>query len=124
MARTALFDRDGYPAEDTLAAIEKWPVKEHEDCADLLRFVAAAWYWPEYAREVAPGRWTFATGGWSGNESLLGALAQNLMFGALMSGRFLRLAGGFAVYCLTEEQTVALRAETDRIVEWAWGRKG
>jgi hypothetical protein len=81
------FDADGYPTAETLETIERWPWRAADTCLD---FVRAAWHWPEYVREditageaevlhAEPrGRYVrFATGGWSGNESLIAALRHN-----------------------------------------------
>lgn len=85
--REPTFDRDGYPTDETLDAITKWPTS---DLTGLFEFLTAAWSpngrisneLDEHEREVAnlPGDNTIVrlvTGGWSGNESLLAALEQN-----------------------------------------------
>ncbi len=41
MLREPLFDEHGYPAEETLEAIEKWPYKD--GFVELMEFVAKAW---------------------------------------------------------------------------------
>ncbi len=48
----------------------------------MFRYVAAAWRYPDYVRHRGR-RWRFATGGWSGNESLQGAMMGNRMARAL-----------------------------------------
>jgi hypothetical protein len=80
---------DGYPTEETLAAIEQWP---YQDAAGCLDFVRAAWHWPDWQCEGLRDEEAsvvhaepddqyarFATGGWSGNESLIHALKRNQM---------------------------------------------
>lgn len=88
------FDADGYPTDDTLEAIEKW---SYQDLAGCLDFCRAAWHWGEdWANEnVSPAEREvlmadegdrfarFATGGWSGNESIMSALKGNHMIRAL-----------------------------------------
>lgn len=70
------FDAHGYPTDETLAIIENWP---HDDWAALMEFVSKSWHYPEYARKN--GReWSLATGGWSGNESIIYALGRNFVF--------------------------------------------
>lgn len=69
-------DDDGYPTDATLARIREW---DWHDLPGLFAFIASNWHWgARMAEEVSPGRWRFATGGWSGNEDLLKALAENL----------------------------------------------
>jgi hypothetical protein len=99
------FDRDGYPTEDTLTAIAAWPT----DAPSLMLFVEGAWN-TDYGsvrydlrdeeaqvvnRRVGSSMVRFATGGWSGNESVIHALRQNIR------GRLLWLLsthGGLHIY--------------------------
>lgn len=87
MTPAPTFDADGYPTNETLDRIEQAPVRE---ALDLAR---AAWHWEDWASEhlrdaerevitygepVAGRRFIrFATGGWSGNESIISALNRN-----------------------------------------------
>ena len=76
---TEIFDEDGYPTEETLERIEKW---DWQDALGCLRFVKDCWHWDDWAVETAAKEgieFRFATGGWSGNESLIGALQRNHM---------------------------------------------
>ena len=74
------FDANGYPTQETIEAIEKWP---HDDHVGLMEFVRKAWHWPDYFRQVRGGRYLLSTGGWSGNEELIVALEMNTMFWAM-----------------------------------------
>lgn len=84
------FDENGYPAATSLAALETW------DCADPLGaflFAAALWNrtygWFDQtpsiieplfevrADEDSRVWFCMATGGWSGNEDVIGALQRN-----------------------------------------------
>jgi hypothetical protein len=100
------YDDDGYPTDDTVKTIEDWP---YQDITGALDFVAAAWHWPDFvsyelsAHEAGvlradPGdRYLrLATGGWSGNETLIAALRTNRMIHAL-SWR-LDAVGGLHIY--------------------------
>jgi len=100
------FDSDGYPTDETLAAIEAWP---YQDLAACLDFVKAAWHWDDWAthdlsaHEAAIVRaektdtyLRLATGGWSGNESLVAALRANRMI-SLQAWR-LHARGGLHIY--------------------------
>ncbi len=84
-------DADGYPTEATLAAVREWVISGFAACDALLRFVQRAWNWPDlfvrlaYRKRPWRGgqlnrRWLVSTGGWSGNESLIGALEDNTLF--------------------------------------------
>lgn len=82
------FDKDGYPTEETLKAVEEMP-----DVAEVLDLVRSAWHWPDWVRDgltpaeegvlrVTTGDSArrfirFSTGGWSGNENLIHALRRN-----------------------------------------------
>lgn len=84
------FDADGYPTQETLDALIDWPYK---DALGALRFMQAAWHWPERVTETlrveellvcgtVEGDVRFlrcSTGGWSGNEDLIFALRDNPM---------------------------------------------
>jgi hypothetical protein len=71
---------------------------------DLMDYVKARWSYPEYWAEEDIedfGRhreYTISTGGWSGNESLVAALEQNLGFTILAPWSWRR--GGHYVYRL------------------------
>lgn len=74
------FDSGGYPTNETLAAIRVWPVPS--DTEGLIQCVIAAWNYPDRIR-YRNGWLTMSTGGWSGNESIIAALMDNLMFRVL-----------------------------------------
>lgn len=82
------FDKDGYPSEATLDEIKEWDCKDFDS---LIRFVKKAWSYPDRALYIGKFKsfnnlidydhvWYFSTGGWSGNESLIGALQENMLF--------------------------------------------
>jgi hypothetical protein len=72
------FDADGYPTDETLQVIREWP---YADGNALLEYLARVWYYPERAMtDEGDGRVGFATGGWSGNESLIRAAQENRMW--------------------------------------------
>jgi len=88
----AMFDADGYPTTETLETIAFWLPT---DFIGLMGFVVTAWSnygwfenrpskivwsgWKEDDRDDG-GRWCCATGGWSGNESIIDALMRNDTF--------------------------------------------
>jgi hypothetical protein len=65
-----------YPTEQELAAIRVWDV---HDVPGLFDYVREIWNWPDMAT-MEGGMLRLATGGWSGNEDIIGALHDNLMF--------------------------------------------
>lgn len=68
------FDKDGYPTEETLEAIEKWPILEYREWFD---FIEEAWEWPNYF--VRDGNQIdISTCGWSGNEDIINAMENNV----------------------------------------------
>ena len=74
-------DGDGYPTEEELKRIRQWP---YEDCGGLLLFVGSAcWAYPERGFKQTGRRFRLATSGWGGNEEVIGALRENVMFWAL-----------------------------------------
>jgi hypothetical protein len=88
-----MLDKDGYPTPATLCSIKKWPAT---DCAGALDFVAECW--SDYGtirtsltdhelylvnRDTTARYLRLATGGWSGNEDLIGAMMENTMLWAL-----------------------------------------
>ena len=68
------FDKDGYPTDETLKTITDWDVC---DPVGLFEFLKAAWNSTGTIREPEDNVFEFVTGGWSGNESLIGAYQKN-----------------------------------------------
>lgn len=67
------FDRNGYPSDETLEAIEKW---DFRDWKGFVRFLAESY--SVYGRfELKGTMLEMATGGWSGNEDVMSAFAHN-----------------------------------------------
>lgn len=72
-------DSDGYPDEEELERIAKWPVWDVEGLIDELKEL---WWHPELVRRSGPNNehLELVTGGWSGNEDLIRALNSNIVF--------------------------------------------
>ncbi len=74
----------GDPSESDLKQIREW---SHEDFAGLMEFVRDLWNWPEFGfmsdDELHHDHFELHTGGWSGNEVIIGALQDNVMFWSL-----------------------------------------
>lgn len=73
---------DQYPSDEELAYIASWPLEN--SVKDLFEYVVSIWNYPDFAaieKVRSDLGWdayqiTLITGGWSGNESILGALEQ------------------------------------------------
>ena len=74
-------DQDGYPTDVELAEIRDYDVL-HNPVSGLVALLYATWHWGIHDDWVtARGKHLYlATGGWSGNESIIGALKQNRLF--------------------------------------------
>jgi hypothetical protein len=86
-------DEDGYPTEQALEVVEKW---HWDDIPGWFQFIKSIWHlhswgWKE---KLEPHDWNgkfeqyknrmvqrhyVSTGGWSGNESIIGAMQRNDM---------------------------------------------
>ena len=67
------FNKDGYPTDETLEAIEKWDAK---DIPGLFAFMEEAWCFSHYWNRDGDIL-SISTGGWSGNESIISAFQVN-----------------------------------------------
>ena len=71
-------DINGYPDEEELKKIAEW---DYRDFEGLMEYVKERWkyadcgYWKKGRKY-----YHISTGGWSGNESIIGALMKNTMF--------------------------------------------
>ena len=67
---------DMYPDEDELKTIKEWP---YTDFVGLLEYCMGLWQFKDYATKRGRN-YRFATGGWSGNESIIEAMGENHIF--------------------------------------------
>ena len=99
-----MFDEFGYPTEECLKKIEEWPWREAEG---LFYFLQKLWKYPKYFiidnEEV-----NISTGGWSGNEELIGALEGNKIIMSLCW--MLSKKGGYYEFVIPEN----LRKRNDK----------
>lgn len=72
-------ERD-YPTQDELDKIVKWPPP---DWKGLFEFVHSIWWMADWGVDCDGDNYSFSTGGWSGNEDLIGAMQQNFIFWSL-----------------------------------------
>ena len=96
-----ILDDDGYPSEAELARIRGWG----DDLIALMAYVKKRWAYDAWEEEDiaetstrAYRQFTISTYGWSGNESLIGALEDHTMFSFLAPWSWRR--GGHYVYRL------------------------
>lgn len=68
---------DSYPTEAILVNLSTSNAKQNH--RDMLELVKSIWHYPDFV-QVDTDTYTFRTGGWSGNESLIDALQQNALF--------------------------------------------
>ncbi len=71
-------DDNGYPEEEELERIKKWKV-DKSNFDEFMDYVRSIWHWPEFVKKVE-NRYVLVTGGWSGNESVIGAMKENRVF--------------------------------------------
>lgn len=90
-------DSAGYPTSEALEKVRSWDVGGTSDCADLLKFVGQLWYYPNYFEEK-DGVYQISTGGWSGNEDVIGAMYTNVIFNTFCWRAHWR--GGHYIYML------------------------
>lgn len=70
-------DKDGYPEEHELEKIRNWP---HNDFEGLMDYVQELWWNAEWGFRQKGKKYYLSTGGWSGNEDIISAMNENLMF--------------------------------------------
>lgn len=96
LANSALLDEDGYPTDEALEVIERWPMFRNKE---LFEFIKELWYMSEWGwrEENIDGttRYILSTGGWSGNESLIHALEHNRNFAWSMTWHQSRRGGHY-----------------------------
>lgn len=72
-------DTDRYPTEEDLQRIKEWNAVKNPK--GLIDFVCSIWHWGKDFYELSEenGKWLLElhTGGWSGNEEIIGALTKN-----------------------------------------------
>ncbi len=79
-------DEHGYPTEEALGLIKEW---DSNDQPGMMAFVKQCWWMPEWGWDEDDGKnflnkdiriFNISTGGWSGNEDLIGAMQENMIF--------------------------------------------
>lgn len=101
---------DEYPTEEQLQRIKDWDFK---DSLGLAEFVVSIWHYGDPWAQLSAWRkddfghgyreLRLATGGWSGNEDIVGALSTNRMFEMLCWNSSHR--GGLHIYHIPTPST-------------------
>jgi len=71
-------DQDGYPTEEELEFIKNYDIV-NSSLENMFVHIKSIWRWSNLVKFV-DGRWYISTGGWSGNEDIIGAMKQNTTF--------------------------------------------
>lgn len=66
---------DEYPTDEEIRRIEDWPMGDPRGMVEYVESVWSHFYGKMWR---TPRRVKFATGGWSGNEDIIGALHRNI----------------------------------------------
>jgi len=95
-----------YPTDSQLRRIRKWDCVPADGRQKLMEFVRGIWGYADWGWHKEGGDYYISTGGWSGNESIIGALSRNFLFWSLslQSHR----AGGHYFFCLNSDHEHAL----------------
>ncbi len=103
--------KDGYPEQEELDKIKNWDaIKDPHGC---LEYVGQLWVYPdrfikrekadEFDKKRKVVEYYFSTGGWSGNEDLIGAIMENEYLGMLFHTRWER-GGHWWFELMTKEE--------------------
>ena len=78
---TELFDEVGYPSDEILAYIAKWEPAIEFDFKPLMDLIGRIWAYPDcFYADPYNRTYALLTAGWSGNEDIIQALRNNLLF--------------------------------------------
>jgi hypothetical protein len=78
----AVYDMSGYPSNQALRFIKKYDTLK-EPVIDLVNFIIQIWHFQEWGVKFRGRKLQLHTGGWSGNEEIIGAMMDNAMFWGL-----------------------------------------
>ena len=105
-----------YPTDEQLDRIKNWDFNDVEGC---LRYIKDLWN-IHYGRcGEGNGFFVFTTGGWSGNEALLSALEESLVW-SVIHWDSLYLSGGLLIIAINDKASKQLEKLKDKIKKWAW----
>lgn len=77
-------DANHYPEAHELDKIKNWPITKGADLHPFMDYIHERWKYADCGYfKRGTKYYRLSTGGWSGNESLIGAMIENVMFWAL-----------------------------------------
>lgn len=98
-------DKDGYPTEEALGYIKNYDIL-NQPIKKLIEFIQELWSYKDFF--ILRGKKTLTlelhTGGWSGNESIIQALAENILFWSMYWEKSVR--GGHYYFKITKIKKV------------------
>jgi hypothetical protein len=98
-------DADGYPTDEEIQRLKDWPF---DDVVGIVKFIGSIWWCPDFGYSVKRGRLRLATGGWSGNEEIIGALecpGPPQMFHWFWIKHWeCHWSGGLYIFCLSKDR--------------------
>jgi hypothetical protein len=86
---------DDYPTDEELQKITDFNVDDN-NLDEFIEGIKSIWHWPDFVKKEEKV-YTFATGGWSGNEEIIMALRKNTFFWLMYWESSTR--GGKYVFC-------------------------
>lgn len=75
--KQAELDDDGYPTDESIEIIKNWPIPDPLGYKPLLEFIKPIFYKYGDIKKLDNGNTRIVTGGWSGCESAIDAMAIN-----------------------------------------------
>jgi hypothetical protein len=73
-------DKDGYPTKEELVKIKEWDPKDLDGLMEYL-MQDELWHFGDWGiTQNSDGGYQLHTGGWSGNEEIIGTMQENVMF--------------------------------------------
>lgn len=69
-----MLDDEGYPTDAALDVIRLWPFT---DAKGWFRFIESIWHLADWGWKERNNEYHISTAGWSGNESIIGAMQEN-----------------------------------------------
>ncbi len=69
-----------YPTKKQLKKVNRWEVKSISDYREYMQYIKSIWHWEDYFVDKGNDVYELHTGGWSGNEDIIGEMMRNVLF--------------------------------------------